>query len=218
MRAEAGKTSIRVPSATWRPRTMRAAWARSASRPFVHEPMTTCWTGVPATAVTGLTLSTVCGQATSGGSFETAIGTTFSYSASQSLATRSRASLTCAPSRRWRTRTAWAEGPPAGHPGGADADRERAERAVGRRVGIGADDDHPRPHVAALGEDLVADAAHVAADVVELRDAVLGDERPHALLVRGGLRGLRRNPVVEDDRDLRGVPRPGREAGPLVDL
>src|ERR1700693_2806649 len=74
-------------------------WGSPAPR-SEREPMTTCWTGVPATAVTGLTLSTVCGQATSGGSSETSIATPLSYSASRSLATRSSGSLTCASSRR----------------------------------------------------------------------------------------------------------------------
>jgi hypothetical protein len=43
-------------------------------------------------------------------------------------------------------------------------------------VGIRADDDIAGAHVAVLREDLVTDSAHVAADVVELVDAVGGDE------------------------------------------
>ena len=58
------------------PRRMRAAAARSSSRPLVHEPMTIWWTFVPATAPTGFTLSTVCGQAICGASAETSISTT----------------------------------------------------------------------------------------------------------------------------------------------
>ena len=40
----------------------------SSRRPLVHDPMTTCWIGVPSTASTGFTLSTVCGQAICGAS------------------------------------------------------------------------------------------------------------------------------------------------------
>ena len=60
-----------------------------------------------------------------------------------------------------------------------------------RRVRVGADHHLPGLHIAVLGQDLVADAAFVAADVVELRDALRGDELADLLLVRGGLRGSR---------------------------
>ena len=39
------------------------------ARPLVQEPIITWWTFVPATSLPVLTLSTVCGQATSGSSF-----------------------------------------------------------------------------------------------------------------------------------------------------
>jgi hypothetical protein len=95
-------------------------------------------------------------------------------------------------------------GPDAGHFRRADAGRERAERAVGGGVGIGAHNDHAGQDVAVLGEHLVADAA--AADVVEIGDTLRTDEFAHGL-VRGG-RFLRfgRHAVVENDDDLSGVP------------
>ena len=97
--------------------------------------------------------------------------------------------------------------------------KEKApEGAVAGGVAVGADDHVARPHVAVLRQDLVADAAAVAADVVELRDAVLGHEAPDQLLVRGGLGSLRRDPVVEDDGDAGGVPGLRLAARALVDL
>ena len=76
----------------------------------------------------------------------------------------------------------------------------------------------PGADVAVLGQDLVADAALVAADVVELGDALLADELAHLLLVGGGLRAFGRDAVVEDDGDLGWVPDLGIQAGTLVDL
>ena len=52
---------------------MLAAAAMSSSRPLVQEPMTIWCTLVPATASTGFTLSTVCGQAICGASDDTSI-------------------------------------------------------------------------------------------------------------------------------------------------
>ncbi len=56
------------------------------------------------------------------------------------------------------------------HLGGADAERERAERAMTGRVGVGTHHHRARSNVAVFGQDLVADAADIAADVVELAD------------------------------------------------
>jgi len=42
-----GTTHALTPDATLRPRTKRAASSRSERRLFVHEPMKTCWIGVP---------------------------------------------------------------------------------------------------------------------------------------------------------------------------
>ena len=111
-----------------------------------------------------------------------------------------------------------AQGPDRGHLGRADAEGEGAEGAVARRVAVGADDDRPGTDIAVLGEDLVADAALVAPDVVELRDALLGDEFPDPLLVGRRLRALGGNPVIEDDGDPRGVPDLRLAARVLVDL
>jgi hypothetical protein len=63
-----------------------------------------------------------------------------------------------------------AERPDGGHLGRADAEGQGAERAVARGVRVGADDHVAGPHVAVLGQDLMADAALVAAHVVELGD------------------------------------------------
>ncbi len=76
MRHEAGKTSIRVLSATRLPFRMRAATSRSSRRPLVHEPMTIWWTFLPATSPIGFTLSTVCGQAIWGSSAVASISST----------------------------------------------------------------------------------------------------------------------------------------------
>ncbi len=76
----------------------------------------------------------------------------------------------------------------------------------------------PGPHVPVLGEDLVADASFVGADVVELGDALRGHELPDLLLIGGRLRGLRRDPMVEDDGDLGRVPHSGLEPRALEDL
>jgi len=64
----------------------------------------------------------------------------------------------------------------------------------------------------------MADAAAIAADVVELRDAVLGHEGADQGLVRGGLGAFGRYPMVEDDGDAGGIPGPGFPARALVDL
>ena len=83
-----------------------------------------------------------------------------------------------------------AEGPDGGHLGRPDAEGEGVERTMGGRVGVGADDDRSGTDVAVLGEDLVADPALVAADVVEPGDPVLGCEFPDLLLVARRLGGL----------------------------
>ena len=111
-----------------------------------------------------------------------------------------------------------AQGPDRGHLGGADAEGEGAQGAVAGGVAVGADHDAARPHVAELGQDLVADAAAVAADVVELGDPLLGHEVADLLLVAGRLRAFGRHAVVEDDGDPGRVPDLGLEPRVLVDL
>jgi len=64
----------------------------------------------------------------------------------------------------------FAGGQHAGHFGGADADHEGAEGAGGGRVAVGADAEHPRPHVAAFRQDDMADAPVLD----EVLDAVAG--------------------------------------------
>ena len=100
-----------------------------------------------------------------------------------------------------------AQGPDRSHLGGAHAEGEGAQGAVAGGVAVGAHHHVAGPDVAVLGQDLVADAAPVAADVMELGDAVLGRELAHQLLVGGGLGALGRHPVVEDDGDPRRRPR-----------
>ena len=100
-----------------------------------------------------------------------------------------------------------AQRPDAGHLGGADAERKRAQRAVAGRVGVCPHHHIARAHVAVLGQDLVADAAHVAPDVVELPHALGADELAHLLLVGGGLRRFRRHAMIEDHRDAAPGPR-----------
>ena len=111
-----------------------------------------------------------------------------------------------------------AEGPHARHVGRPHADSHGSHRAVAARVAVGADDHHPRQHVAALGQDLVADPALVAPHVMELRDPLLGHKFSDLLLVGGRLGRLRGHAVVEDDRDLGRVPHDRLEAGPFEDL
>jgi hypothetical protein len=64
----------------------------------------------------------------------------------------------------------------------------------------------------------VADAPLVAADVVELRDALRPDKLAHLALVRCGLGALRRHAVIEDDGDLLRVPDARFESRPVEDL
>ena len=61
--------------------------------------------------------------------------------------------------------------------GGADAEGQRAERAVGRGVGVAADDGHARQGATLLGSDDVDDALAGVAHRVE-RDAELGRRWP----------------------------------------
>ena len=64
--------------------------------------------------------------------------------------------------------------------GGADSERERAEGAVGGRMGVAADDRHPRLGDAQLGSDHVDDPAAVRAQGIQR----------HAELLAVGLQGL----------------------------
>lgn len=57
--------------------------------------------------------------------------------------------------------------------GGADAEAERAQRAVGRGVAVAANDDHSRPDHAVLGRDDVLDALPAVIGV-EQRDRMPG--------------------------------------------
>ncbi len=246
------------------PRRMLAAAARSSRRPLVQEPMTIWSTFVPATSATGLTLSTVCGQAIWGSSAGDvdldrllvrgvgvgvdeldlvgrppppragsgrsrrrrgrrrrwrrpppsccrAPGGRRSDMARMvspwNSITRKLAPLAVSRPTRWRIRSlgptpsgnspadvdldgaghldveGHAEGPDAGHLGGADAEGEGAQGAVAGGVGVGAHDHRAGADVAVLGQDLVADPALVSADVVEAGDALLGHELPDLLLV-----------------------------------
>ncbi len=111
-----------------------------------------------------------------------------------------------------------AQRPDRSHLGGANAVGERTQRAVTGGVAVRADHHRPGQDVAVLRQDLVADAALVAADIVELADALLGHELAHLLLVGGGLGALGRDAVIEDDRDPLRVPDLGVQAGALIDL
>jgi len=86
------------------------------------------------------------------------------------------------------------------------------------RMAVSADYHVAGPDVAVLRQDLVADAAAVAPDVVELADCVLRHEGADELLVGGGLRPFGRHAMVEDDCDARRVPGLGLAPGILVDL
>jgi hypothetical protein len=77
----------------------------------------------------------------------------------------------------------------------ADAERERAERAVRRRVAVAAHDRHARLGVAELGTDHVDDAGVLGVGVVQ-RDSVLA-------AVLGQRAQLRACGVVEDGEALR---------------
>jgi hypothetical protein len=74
--------------------------------------------------------------------------------------------------------------------GGADAEAQRAERAVGRGVAVAADDDHARPDHAVLGRHHVLDALQRVVRV-EQRDAV-------AVAVALQVAGLQRRRRVGD--------------------
>ena len=111
-----------------------------------------------------------------------------------------------------------AQGPDARHLGRADAERKRAQRAMARRVGVRPHHDVARAHIAILRQDLVADAAHIAPDVVELPDALGADELPHLFVVGGGLRRFCRHAMIEDHGDAARVPDAGGQGGALVDF
>ena len=51
---EPGTTSIRTPSATWRPRSTSAAARRSSIRPLVHDPTNTVSTAMSRSGVPGV--------------------------------------------------------------------------------------------------------------------------------------------------------------------
>jgi hypothetical protein len=110
------------------------------------------------------------------------------------------------------------QGPDACHFGCADAERERAKRAVGRRVAVGSDYDFTGSDVAVLGQDLMADAPFVAADVVKPRNSVASYELADGLLVCGRLGAFSRNAVVEDNGNAGGIPDPGRRRRASKDL
>ena len=59
--------------------------------------------------------------------------------------------------------------------------------AMAGGVAIRTDHDRSRADITVFRQDLVADAAFVAADVMEFLDALLGDEFTHLLLVGGCL-------------------------------
>ncbi len=92
-----------------------------------------------------------------------------------------------------------------GRVGGADAGRERAERAVRAGVRVGADDDVAGADHALLGQQRVLDAH--AADLVVVRDALLARELAHHLGLLGGLDVLVGRVVVGHERDLGRGPR-----------
>ena len=85
-------------------------------------------------------------------------------------------------------------------------------------MAVGAHQYLSRPDIAVLGQDLVADAANIAADVVKLGNALVPDEVPHLLLVRGGLGRLGRHAMIKDDRDTVRIPDVRLPAGIAEDL
>ena len=101
-----------------------------------------------------------------------------------------------------------AQRPYGGHFGGADAECEGAHGPMAGGMAVRAHHDVARAYIAHLRQDLVANAAFIAADIVELGDALRGHELADLLLVGGGLGGFRGHAVVEDDGDLGRDPRP----------
>ena len=100
-----------------------------------------------------------------------------------------------------------ARGHARGRVGGADARGERAERAVGAGVRVGADDHVAGPHDALLGQERVLHAH--AADLVVVGDALLLRESAHHLGLLGRLDVLVRRVVVGHERDACRVPDAG---------
>ena len=86
-----------------------------------------------------------------------------------------------------------------GHIGGADAGGERAHRAVGAGVAVGADDAVARGHDALFGQQRVLNA-HLA-DIVEVEDVVLVCELAALLGLGRALDVLVGDKVVEHDVD-----------------
>ena len=79
--------------------------------------------------------------------------------------------------------------------------RNAAERAVGDRVGVGAEDQRAGESVAVFREDHVADTFAS----VKFRNALLFDPFPRALLRHGVLRADRWVVMVEHDDDAVGI-------------
>ena len=84
--------------------------------------------------------------------------------------------------------------------GGAHARGERAQRAIGAGVAVGADDEVARAHDALLGQKRVFDSH--AAHLVVVGDALLAHEIAHDLGLLGGLDVLVGGVVVGHEGDL----------------
>jgi len=82
------------------------------------------------------------------------------------------------------------QGPDRGHFGGPDAKGKSAQGAVAGGMAVGTDHDISRPHIAEFGQDLVANAAAVAADIMKSVDALIGDKIADFFLVAGRFRTL----------------------------
>ena len=110
------------------------------------------------------------------------------------------------------------QSPDARHLRGADTHGEGPQRAVARGMRVGAEHQGTRQHVAIFREDLVADAALVAADFVKFPDALGGDKLPDLPLIVRSLPALGRHAVIEDDGDPIRVPHFGGKVRALVDF
>jgi hypothetical protein len=74
---------------------------------------------------------------------------------------------------------------------------------------IGSNHDGAGPDIAVFGQDLVADAADIAANIMKAGDLLGGDEVARFLLVGGGFGRLCRDAVVEDNGDPVCIPNDG---------